>query len=112
MRGLEVATDSTGKAIVRAMTNGAAATDGLGRSAQGAAGDMRNLSEAANRAAEAESHRQNVEKMGWQERTDRRNAEVRSTMFTDKEGFSSDAQGNRVTMGGGSDHAHRRSQLS
>jgi hypothetical protein len=80
-RGYELQVDSAGKTTVSAMRSGQQAVDGL-----------RNGLDKASKSAE--------ELMSWQDRMDKRNAEVRSSMFTDKEGFSSDEKGNRVTMGG------------
>lgn len=80
-RGYELQVDSAGKTTIGAM-----------RSAQEAVGGLKGKLDEATSAAKG--------LMEWQDRINKRNAEVRSSMFTDKDGFSSDAQGNRVTMGG------------
>jgi tape measure domain-containing protein len=53
MEGLEIQVDGVGRATVRAMGDASGATDALGRSAQGAAGDMGTLREQADAAADS-----------------------------------------------------------
>lgn len=81
MRGLEVVTDSAGKAILRAMGKGQQATGEFNKSLD-------------------ESKVKVQEVISWIDRLAKRNAEVKSSMVTDKDGFSADSQGNRISMGG------------
>nr|WP_247655674.1 tape measure protein [Hydrogenophaga aromaticivorans] len=53
IQGFEIATDSAGKTIVRAMNDAAHATRGAGRAADGAAGSYRNMEQSAEAAAAA-----------------------------------------------------------
>jgi hypothetical protein len=53
MEGLEIQVDGVGRATVRAMGDASGATDALGRSAQGAAGDMGALREKTDAAADS-----------------------------------------------------------
>jgi hypothetical protein len=53
MQGFEIATDSAGKTIVRAMNEAADATRRAGRAADGAAGSYRNMEQSAEAAAAA-----------------------------------------------------------
>jgi hypothetical protein len=53
MQGLEITTDAAGKTIVRAMGEAAAATQGVGNAANGAAGGYRNMAQSAEAAAAA-----------------------------------------------------------
>jgi hypothetical protein len=81
MQGLEIASDSTGKAVVRAMGSGAEAAKVLTSGIQ--------------QATEAVK-----EHIGWLDRLEKRNAEVKSTLKMDADGFAADDKGNRVAMGG------------
>lgn len=81
MRGLEVATDAVGRSIVQAMGTGSAAVGGLSAS-------LRQTSQAVQ------------ETMGWLDRLQKRNAEVKSSMKTDGDGFAVDAKGSRIVAGG------------
>jgi tape measure domain-containing protein len=80
-RGYELQVDSAGKTTLSAMSSGQQAVDGLKDSLDQAAKSAKGL-------------------MDWQVRMDKRNAEVKSSMLTDEQGFSADAKGNRITMGG------------
>ena len=81
MRGLTVATDAAGRTIVQAMSSGSQAVGGLAQS----------LAQ-ANQAVQ--------EHLGWLDRLEKRNAEVKSTLVTDGQGFAADAKGNRIVAGG------------
>lgn len=81
MRDLVITTDAAGRSIVQAMNTGAQAVGGL------ADGFAR-----ANQAVQ--------EHMGWLDRLQKRNAEVKSSMVTDSQGFAADAKGNRIVAGG------------
>lgn len=81
MRGLEIVTDKAGKTIVRAMGQGADAAGNLGNNLKNAAGEVQGL-------------------MAWLDRLEKRNAEVKSKLVTDKDGFSLDKDGKRLAMGG------------
>lgn len=82
-RGLEITTDAAGKTIVRSMTEAAAATAGVGDSAQQAAQGYNSMARSAEDAAAA------VERAAEAERKRR---------GVDKQGFSADADGNRIVM--------------
>lgn len=81
MYGLEVASDSAGKAIVRAMGSGA-----------DAAGGLTSGIEEATQAVQ--------EHIGWLERLQKRNAEVKSSLQMDANGFATDKSGNTINAGG------------
>jgi len=81
MQGLEIASDSAGKAIVRAMGSGAEAA--------------RSLAAGIQQATEAVK-----EHIGWLDRLEKRNAEVQSSIKTDSQGFAADERGNRIVAGG------------
>jgi murein L,D-transpeptidase YcbB/YkuD len=81
LQGLEVVVDATGKAIVRAMGSGADAADGYTRT-------MATATEAV------KTH------LTWLDQLAKRNAEVKSALITDKDGFAADSKGNRITAGG------------
>lgn len=81
MYGLEIVSDSAGKAIVRAMSAG---TD-----------EARNLEEQLRKAMLAA---QQVD--GFVSRLAKRNAEVKSTLVTDSQGFAADERGNTIVAGG------------
>lgn len=79
MRGLEIVTDATGKTIVRAMGEGENATSSFTNGIKNAAGEVQGL-------------------MGWLDRLEKRNAEVKSVLITDKEGFAVDGDGKRIVQ--------------
>jgi hypothetical protein len=81
MRGLEIATDSTGKTIVRALAAGEAALKGF-----------------TGGIVEAQAQVQQLD--GYMERLAKRNADVKSSITTDGQGFAVDAQGSRLAAGG------------
>lgn len=78
-QGFEITTDSAGRTVVRTMAEAQAAADAYRSSLQGATADVK-------------------EHMGWLERMAKRNAEVKSALVTDKEGFAVDEQGNRIVQ--------------
>jgi hypothetical protein len=79
LQGLEVVVDATGKTIVRAMSSGADATDGYTRTIT-----------AATQAVQTH--------LTWLDRLEKRNAEVKSVLITDKDGFSVDGDGKRIVQ--------------
>lgn len=79
--GLEIAVDRAGKTVVRKMADAANATDGYRKSIDGATGAVQ-------------------EHIGWLDRMAARNAEVKSSMKMDGQGFAADESGNRIAMGG------------
>lgn len=79
LQGLEVVVDATGKAIVRAMGSGTSAAEGYTRTIT-----------AATQAVQTH--------LTWLDRLEKRNAEVKSTLITDKEGFSVDGDGKRIVQ--------------
>lgn len=81
MYGLEVASSSAGKAVVSAMGSGAEATVGLTAGIQQA-------------TAAVQEH------LGWLDRLEKRNAEVKSSLQADANGFATDASGKTVNSGG------------
>lgn len=81
MRGLEIVADSTGKTIVRAMSEGGEALKGFTEG-----------------VAQAQEQVQQLD--GYMGRLAKRNAEVKSSMQTDGQGFAADVSGNRLAMGG------------
>jgi len=81
MQGLEIASDSAGKAIVRSMSTGA--------------DEARNLEEQLRKAMLAAQQLD-----GFVSRLAKRNAEVKSSLVTDSQGFAADERGNRIVAGG------------
>lgn len=81
VQGLEITVDAAGKTIVRAMGEGVRATESFGSGVQKAAEEVKGL-------------------MAWLDRLEKRNAEVKSKLVTDKDGFSLDKDGKRLAMGG------------
>lgn len=81
MHGLEVTTDSTGRAIVKAMDKGKEAMSGFASSVKDAQGEVQGL-------------------MGYMDRLEKRNSEVKSSMKMDAQGFAADDKGNRIVAGG------------
>lgn len=81
LQGLEVVVDATGKAMVRAMGSGADAADGYTRTI-------------ATATEAVKTH------LTWLDQLEKRNAQVKSTLITDKDGFAVDKEGKRVTAGG------------
>lgn len=81
MHGLEIASDSAGKAIVRSMSTGA--------------DEARNLEEQLRKAMLAAQQLD-----GFVSRLAKRNAEVKSNLVTDSQGFAADERGNRIVAGG------------
>ncbi len=80
-QGFELVSDSAGRTVVRSMNEARQAVDSYRGSMQGATEDLQ-------------------EHVGWLERMAKRNAEVRSTMKMDADGFALDKGGNRLAMGG------------
>lgn len=81
MRGLELVTDAAGKTIVRAMGEGAQATERFRAGVQQSVQEVQGL-------------------MGWLDRLEQRNAQVKSNLVSDKDGFTQDKSGNRLAAGG------------
>lgn len=78
-QGFEITTDSAGRTVVRTMAEAKAAADAYRSSLQGATEDAK-------------------EHIGWLDRLAKRNAEVKSVLKTDADGFAVDAQGNRIVQ--------------
>lgn len=79
--GFEIAVDKAGKTVVRRMGEAAKATQ--------------DYSSSINKATqEVQEH------IGWLDRMAERNAEVKSSMKMDGQGFAADESGNRIAMGG------------
>jgi len=81
MHGLEVTADSTGRSIVKAMDKGKEAMSGFAGSVKDAQGEVQGL-------------------MGYMDRLEKRNAEVKSSMKMDAQGFAADEQGKTIVAGG------------
>lgn len=81
IQGFEVSVDKAGKTTVRAMGEGRAAVDRLTRGMQ----------------ASTEAVKEHI---GWLDRLQKRNAEVKSSMKTDGNGFAVDSKGNTIVAGG------------
>lgn len=79
VQGFEIATDSAGRTVVRTMAEAKAAAESYRTSMQGATGDVQ-------------------EHVGWLERMAKRNAEVKSSIERDWEGFAVDEKGNRIVQ--------------
>ena len=75
--------------------SGASAADGLGRSLDGAAQSQRRFSGETQAATQAVQ-----EQIGWLDRLQKRNSEVKSNLATDGQGFATDATGGRLVAGG------------
>lgn len=81
MRGLQLASDGAGKTILRSMAAGREA--------------LQNLTAGIVQAQQA------VQQLdGYLERLAKRNAEVKSNLVTDSQGFAADERGNRIVAGG------------
>lgn len=87
-RGFEITTDAAGKTIVRSLREAADAASQAGSAVDGLTNSIQGASAAAS------------EYVGWAERMAQRNAEVKSSMVTDGQGFAADASGNRIVAGG------------
>jgi hypothetical protein len=81
MQGLEVAADAAGKTVVRAFADGEQVTAGLTRGVREATAAVQ-------------------EYVGWLDRMEKRNAEVKSSLQKDSEGFATNTAGGRVVAGG------------
>lgn len=79
VQGFEIATDSAGRTVVRTMAEAKAAAESYRTSMWGATGDVK-------------------EHVGWLERMAKRNAEVKSSIQRDWEGFAIDEKGNRIVQ--------------
>jgi hypothetical protein len=79
--GLEVAADAAGKTVLRAFAGSAQVADGLTRGVREATVAIQ-------------------EHIGWLDRLEKRNAEVKSSLQKDSEGFATNTAGNRVVAGG------------
>lgn len=80
-QGFELVSDKAGRTAVRSMDEARQAVDGYRGSVQGATQDLQ-------------------EHVGWLDRMAKRNAEVKSVLQTDADGFALDKSGNRLSMGG------------
>lgn len=78
-QGFEITTDSAGRTVVRTMAEAKAAADAYRGSLQGATEDAK-------------------EHIGWLDRLAKRNAEVKSVLKTDADGFAVDGAGNRIVQ--------------
>ncbi len=78
-QGFEITTDSAGRTVVRTMAEAKAAADAYRSSLQGATEDAK-------------------EHIGWLDRLAKRNAEVKSVLKTDADGFAVDGAGNRIVQ--------------
>ncbi|MFM9902096.1 MAG: tape measure protein [Polaromonas sp.] len=102
MNGLEVAVDSAGKATVKAMTQGAAAVDGLTDSVKLSAEALKAQEEALDRNAMRYKLRADYteRQIALEEKElallERKDALERKRLAIDKEGFSIDKSGNRI----------------
>lgn len=106
MRGLEISTDSTGKAIVRAMDSGTQAASGLGNAVQMTTEQIYAQEDAMDRIAMKymQSSQYTERQIALLEREnelmERRDELERKRLGVDREGFSTDKSGNTLAAGG------------
>lgn len=81
MYGLDLAADTAGKTVVRSFAGGEQVTAGLTRGVREATAAIQ-------------------EHITWLDRLEKRNAEVKSSLQQDAEGFATNTAGNRVVAGG------------
>lgn len=77
--GLEIQVDATGKAIVRAMGSGKDAIDTMSDGITQATQNLKVYTD-------------------WLDKLEKRNAQVKSVLLTDKDGFAIDSEGKRITQ--------------